>query len=277
MRRRLPTRPVPRALVCLGAAVVGLCAAVILLAVAQPSQQGAEDACAMRDRTQPAPGYQSRLPRVIHQQWKGDDVPLPPLMHHCQQVVRRVFPGHRHILWTDASQRALIASDYAWFLPIYDEFPRNIMRADAARTFILHRYGGLYMDLDYEPLVDFWDRLPDDAPAALESPYKINEHVLNALMSSPPRHAFWNRTWEHMAANRGYGQLMGPHTIETAAMESPIHVLRCEIWGRVSVPRPLLFGRYIQSAFRVYKNCGDPRDRRCLLGIHHSVVSYQFS
>ena len=41
---------------------------------------------------------------------------------------------------------------YPWFLPTYDAFPLPIMRADAARAFILHAHGGVYADLDAEPL-----------------------------------------------------------------------------------------------------------------------------
>ena len=43
----------------------------------------------------------------------------------------------------------------------------SIQRADASRYFILHKYGGLYADLDYEPLMNFWDHLPQRSPPRL--------------------------------------------------------------------------------------------------------------
>ena len=61
------------------------------------------------------------------------------------------MPNFRtHILWTDAMNRELIRRHYPFFLETYDSFELNIMRADSARVFYMHRYGGVYMDLDFE-------------------------------------------------------------------------------------------------------------------------------
>ena len=98
------------------------------------------------------------------------------------------------MLWTDAKMRALIEEEYPWFLAAYDAYPHNIQRADASRYFILHKYGGLYADLDYEPLGNFWEHLPQHSPGLVESPYQYNERVQNSLMSSPPGHPLWNRS-----------------------------------------------------------------------------------
>merc|ERR1712051_954255 len=95
------------------------------------------------------------------------------------------------MLWTDENGRELIESDYPWFLEIYDGYQFGIQRADAVRYFILHKYGGLYADLDYEPLVNFWDHLPQDRVALIESPYQYNEMVQNSVMSSPKEDPFW--------------------------------------------------------------------------------------
>nr|KAG5701406.1 hypothetical protein BaRGS_032738 [Batillaria attramentaria] len=44
--------------------------------------------------------------------------------------------------------RELIANNYSWFLADYDSYRYNIQRVDSARYFILHHFGGVYMDLD---------------------------------------------------------------------------------------------------------------------------------
>ena len=41
---------------------------------------------------------------------------------------------------------------YAWFLPAWHSYNETVLRGDAIRYFILHRYGGLYIDLDVECL-----------------------------------------------------------------------------------------------------------------------------
>ena len=53
----------------------------------------------------------------------------------------------------------------------YDGYTHPIQRADAARYFILFVHGGLYADLDYEPLINFWFALPATKPGFIESPY----------------------------------------------------------------------------------------------------------
>jgi mannosyltransferase OCH1-like enzyme len=51
-------------------------------------------------------------------------------------------------LWTDESSAKFIEEHYPWFLPTFVSYPFPIQRADAIRYFILHHYGGIYLDLD---------------------------------------------------------------------------------------------------------------------------------
>src|SRR4051812_26017051 len=53
-----------------------------------------------------------------------------------------------YMLWTDASSREFIAKHYSWFLDTFDAYKYSIQRADAIRYFVLHRFGGIYLDLD---------------------------------------------------------------------------------------------------------------------------------
>ena len=52
----------------------------------------------------------------------------------------------------DSTLRELIASDYPWLLPTYDAYPYDTQRWDASRYAILHKYGGVYADLDLQPV-----------------------------------------------------------------------------------------------------------------------------
>ena len=51
--------------------------------------------------------------------------------------------------------------------------------------------GGVYADLDYEPLENFWDYIPKDKVGLVESPYLYAEIVQNSFMSSPKEDPFW--------------------------------------------------------------------------------------
>jgi len=160
---------------------------------AAPARAGSCDRLAATYPPNPNPN----LPRVVHQQWPNASS-IPAHFKSWQKSVQKAFPNHTYVLWNDQDARNLIARKHRWFLPTYDAFPSNIMRVDAARTFVLYEHGGLYLDMDYEPLEDFWDRLPDDAPAFVQSYWEGFEERQNSLMSSPAQHPFWPVTWEVM-------------------------------------------------------------------------------
>ncbi len=104
--------------------------------------------------------------RIIHQQWRDEKIPV--MFEKWRSKFFSIFPNHRYILWTDETQRDLIQTKFPWFLDTYDGYEFGIQRADASRYFILYEYGGLYADLDYEPLIDFWAWLPPNVPALVE-------------------------------------------------------------------------------------------------------------
>jgi len=90
------------------------------------------------------------------------------------------------MLWSDASSRNFIAEYYPWFLSTFDGYVYPIQRADVIRYFVLHRFGGIYMDLDIgcrrnmDPLLYFEVILPQTIPVG----------VSNDLMFSEKGHPF---------------------------------------------------------------------------------------
>ncbi len=114
------------------------------------------------------------IPRIIHQTWKSEAV--PDRWRAWADSWKRLHPRWEYRLWTDAMNRGFVASEFPELLPVYDAFSYNIQRADAARYLILHRYGGMYVDLDIECL------RPVDPVLA--------DHTL-VLGAEPRRHAHW--------------------------------------------------------------------------------------
>ena len=52
------------------------------------------------------------------------------------------------MLWTDDVSRDFIKTHYPSHLHMYDSYKYPIQRADSIRYFVLHHFGGIYMDLD---------------------------------------------------------------------------------------------------------------------------------
>lgn len=67
--------------------------------------------------------------------------------------------------WDEQSILALIRAHYREYEPLYMSFRKMISRADVARAFILHRYGGIYADMDYMPLRDIEAFVADEIEA----------------------------------------------------------------------------------------------------------------
>ncbi|KIJ56697.1 glycosyltransferase family 32 protein [Sphaerobolus stellatus SS14] len=94
------------------------------------------------------------------------------------------------MLWTDASAREFLAEHYEWFLSTFDAYTYPIQRADALRYFVLHYYGGVYIDLDIgcraplDPLLTFPVILPKTIPVGIS----------NDLMFAEKGHPFMDQT-----------------------------------------------------------------------------------
>ncbi|WFD19266.1 hypothetical protein MCAP1_001489 [Malassezia caprae] len=127
---------------------------------------------------------EEKVPRIIHQTWKTEE--LPPRWKEVREACRAMMSDYQYMLWTDASSREFIAREYPWFLETFDSYPYNIQRADAIRYFVLHKYGGVYMDLD----IGCRRRLDSLLRFEVVVPKTIPVGVSNDLMFSVPQHPY---------------------------------------------------------------------------------------
>jgi mannosyltransferase OCH1-like enzyme len=131
----------------------------------------------------------------------------------CQTSWKEKYPDYKYILWTDEDLDAFMKKKYPSYYSMYSNYDKNIKRIDMARYFILHYYGGIYADMDYECLHRFDDQLPPDKVSICESPHKKWEKVQNALMASPAGHPFWLLVIEeatHRTKNKNVLKSTGP-------------------------------------------------------------------
>jgi hypothetical protein len=133
-------------------------------------------------------------PKIIHQSWKTARIPLGQMTDNFLSWSRH-HPEALHVLWTDECNRAFVRRFYPEFEGTYwSPLLTNVQRADLARVLYLHRYGGLYADLDYEARANVFEALPKTAAKifVVRSPTLMNEVMQNSLMVGlVPRQAFW--------------------------------------------------------------------------------------
>lgn len=140
------------------------------------------------------------IPKIVHQTWKSCNS-LPPKQAQWREACKRANPNWSFWLWSDEDNRQLIANHYPSFLAMYDSYDVKMKQIDAARHFYLHRFGGIYMDLDFACLRPF-DALPMPAHEALFSHQYANIAVrdpragvagaiANNFMVAAPGHPFF--------------------------------------------------------------------------------------
>ncbi|EKJ75255.1 hypothetical protein FPSE_04573 [Fusarium pseudograminearum CS3096] len=89
---------------------------------------------------------QQTIPRIFHQTSANETIPeaWTDLVQSCKTT----YSDFTYMHWTDDKARDFISEEYPWFIDTWDNFPFNIQRADAIRYFVLHHYGGMYLDMD---------------------------------------------------------------------------------------------------------------------------------
>jgi mannosyltransferase OCH1-like enzyme len=53
-----------------------------------------------------------------------------------------------HYFWTDENADQFFEEYYPWFMDTWNSYPSIVQRADALRYFVLHKFGGVFLDMD---------------------------------------------------------------------------------------------------------------------------------
>lgn len=151
------------------------------------------------------------IPPFIHQVWTTDRIPDRFAAFRDSWI--RHHPDWSYRLWTDADIFAFIEVNEPAMLPVFNAHTRAICRADIARYLILKRYGGLYVDVDFECLRPVGPLLADtelaiglepDTHLAMEAVRTRGLHriLCPSFIASAPEHPFWRAVCEALRASQ---------------------------------------------------------------------------
>lgn len=87
-----------------------------------------------------------KIPKIIHQIWLGS--PLPEEFEPYQQTWKQMHPDWEYKLWTDQDVQKMNLDNQ----DLYDAAINYGQKSDILRYELLYRYGGVYVDVDYECL-----------------------------------------------------------------------------------------------------------------------------
>lgn len=137
-----------------------------------------------------------QIPRIVHQTWKTANIGTHSKdALECSAQLKLYASDFYRVVWTDMEIMDFIKHSYPKYFPFYLKLNMNIKRADIARYLILHKFGGVYIDLDIEmkaPLSPLMRPSPSSPLAFITYRSKEfqNSHELfagNAFFACPPR------------------------------------------------------------------------------------------
>ncbi len=142
------------------------------------------------------------IPKLIHQTWcspkytRNDGTPAS---------WRAMNPDWEYRLWTDPELDQFVADNYPEYIDLYRSYPHVVQQADLGRYLLLHKFGGVYADMDTDCLASF-DPLCDETRIVFgEEPrahwghatiFGFDRFLFNGTMASPAGHPFWRHVAE---------------------------------------------------------------------------------
>ena len=161
------------------------------------------------------------IPRKLHQIWYQGSANISDNGKICQNTVKKINNDWDYILWDEAAINNLVEKDYAWFKPYFNQDTNMIQKIDLAKYLILHKYGGIYVDMDFIAMENFNKLLEKIVTEDLNSVYECQypniilteEYPLssqfpktysNAIMISSENHPFWLTLFNYFINNKNY-------------------------------------------------------------------------
>ena len=127
---------------------------------------------------------QAKIPKIIHQIWVGPK-PLPDLLKRFMKSWQKMHPDWKYYLWTDKEVNQLADFDNK---DLYLETRDYREKSDILRMWLLHTFGGVYADCDFECLMPF-DFLHHSYDFYIGMPFSThNEMVVNGIVGCAPGH-----------------------------------------------------------------------------------------
>ena len=145
------------------------------------------------------------IPKILHHIGPDDKSVWHPFWKRCQDSWTRSFPYYDYMFWNDSEDiDQLVYDHYPQYWNLYQSFPAHIMRIDFARLCILHRYGGLYSDLDYFCYENFDEVLSEGGHDVYLVENLTQEYTEapfeNSLMASVQGSGFFTDTMKYVQA-----------------------------------------------------------------------------
>ena len=194
------------------------------------------------------------IPKNFHWVWLGKN-PLPPQFKSYILTWIYYNPGFKCFIWNEKNLFALRNQT------LYEKAESYSERSDIIRYEALHRYGGIYLDTDFECYAPMDEFLNQEVLLSFEQP---GGHVATAIIGAEPQHSLMEQCISRMSE----WYEINSHTKDPSITSGPAWLSHC--WQQTNLPiitDTMLFFPYLwhQHPYR------DPRS----VAAHHWTLSWK--
>src|ERR1700761_4174290 len=133
-----------------------------------------------------------QIANIIHQSWKDSRIPYHIYPKFWIDSWMLLHPDWKRQFWTDEDNDLLVREYYPIFYDYYQTLSPTIKKADFARLLYMHRFGGVYVDLDFLCLKNLSALLQEyDIVLGRLSPGNPCYQIPNAFLASRKGCDFW--------------------------------------------------------------------------------------
>ncbi len=130
------------------------------------------------------------IPKIIHQTAPSKKSQWHPVWDICQPTWKLHFPDFEYIVWNDSDIEEFVKKNYPQYIDLYNLYPLTLCKIDFTRFLILHKYGGIFSDMDIYVVKNFYDVLQPDGISILESNY-LKDGLQSCFMVSNANNDTW--------------------------------------------------------------------------------------
>jgi len=127
------------------------------------------------------------IPKIVHLTYKSKET-IPDKWKQTIPAWEKY--GWKVMFHSDEDNHQLVRTEYPQLYSTYKSYTIPIQRVDAVRLCYLHKYGGVYADLDLLPQEDVYSYFAEGSLVLMRSP-NTPITLTNMLMASVPEHPFW--------------------------------------------------------------------------------------
>lgn len=121
------------------------------------------------------------IPKNIHQIWIGPN-PVPVQCIKYMNSVKAIHQDYSHFFWTNTNLPTLPPLVKEQF-ERYGKIKKYAFQADILRYFLLHEYGGIYLDIDFEIKKNL-EPLISKSITIVGPPYNIDNRDIHWIANS---------------------------------------------------------------------------------------------